>query len=114
MSEGQIRIRGRETTTAAELGIRHQANGAHQTLSAQEDLQAIAQQQKTVAQATAQIQSAVKTYNENRIAQYEQEKAQIAQILTAQMSPEEQEAFKQQSDSEKNSIINNTVPPTIN
>ncbi len=101
MSEGQIRIRGRETTTTAELGIRHQANGAHQTLSAQEDLQAIAQQQKTVAQATAQIQSAVKTYNENRIAQYEQEKAQIAQILTAQMSPEEQEAFKQKSDSEK-------------
>lgn len=101
MSEGQIRIRGRETTTTAELGIRHQANGAHQTLSAQEDLQAIAQQQKTVAQATAQIQSAVKTYNENRIAQYEQEKAKIAQILTAQMSPEEQEAFKQKSDSEK-------------
>lgn len=100
LSEGQIRIGGRETS-AAELGIRNQANGAHQTLSAQEDLQAIAQKQKTVAQATAQIQSAVKTYNENRIAQYEQEKAQIAQIPTAQMSPEEQEAFKQKSDSEK-------------
>ena len=76
---------GGKTTTTAELGIRHQANGAHQVLSAQEDLQAIAQQQKTVAQATAQIQSAVKTYNENRIAQYEQEKAQIRQTVESQM-----------------------------
>ena len=84
LSEGSLNVGGK-TTTTAELGIRHQANGAHQVLSAQEDLQAIAQQQKTVAQATAQIQSAVKTYNENRIAQYEQEKAQIRQTVESQM-----------------------------
>ncbi|RRD88363.1 hypothetical protein, partial [Conchiformibius steedae] len=81
LSEGNIRIGGRSTTTD-ELGIRKQADGAHQTLSAQADLQAIAQQQKTVAQTTAQIKSAVQTYSSNRAAQYERAKAQVAQVLT--------------------------------
>ena len=110
LSEGSLNVGGK-TTTAAELGIRHQANGAHQTLSAQEDLQAIAQQQKTVAQATAQIQSAVKTYNENRIAQYEQEKAKIRQTVESQMLPAERAVFEQLSDTEQNQYLkqNNTA-----
>ncbi|WP_375804404.1 hypothetical protein, partial [Conchiformibius steedae] len=52
-------------------------------------------------QTTAQIKSAVQTYSSNRAAQYERAKAQVAQVLTAQMSPEEQAAFQQKSDSEK-------------
>ena len=45
LSEGSLNVGGK-TTTPAELGIRHQSEGAHEPLSGQVDLQAIAQQQK--------------------------------------------------------------------
>lgn len=77
LSEGNIRIGG-QPSSAAQLGIRSQADGANEQLAALPDLQRILHRQRTVAQAGAEIYSAAQTYSSNRAkaAQAQQQQAE--------------------------------------
>ena len=75
ISAGRLNIGGKDTSVE-ELGIHSNPESAHRQIEALPDLQQLMQNQQTVAQSTATIASAVRTFSGNMAQKAAREKAQ--------------------------------------
>ncbi|WP_230338125.1 hemagglutinin repeat-containing protein [Paralysiella testudinis] len=82
LSAGNLTIGGKATTVEA-LGIHSDPASAHRQLAELPDLQAVLAQQKTVAQATATIAGAARTFSSDRVKAAERAKAEAQTQLQA-------------------------------
>ena len=82
LSAGNLTIGGKATTVEA-LGIHSDPASAHRQLAELPDLQAVLAQQKTVAQATATITTAARTFSSDRAKAAERAKAEAQTQLQA-------------------------------
>ncbi|UOO87156.1 VENN motif pre-toxin domain-containing protein [Neisseria arctica] len=92
LSEGRLNIGGK-AATAQELGINSDAATAHRQIDALPDIREVMQKQQTVAKATADIFSAVRTFSGNMAADALKEQQQAQEQLQTALQSNDQAAI---------------------
>ncbi|MFD1245790.1 hypothetical protein ACFQ3H_11575, partial [Paralysiella testudinis] len=93
LSAGNLTIGGKATTVEA-LGIHSDPASAHRQLAELPDLQAVLTQQKTVAQATATIATAARTFSSDRVKAAAKEKAQAEADYTNRLKTQNDGSYE--------------------
>ncbi|UOO87161.1 VENN motif pre-toxin domain-containing protein [Neisseria arctica] len=92
LSEGRLNIGGK-ATTVEELGIHSDAATAHQKLNELPDIQQVLDKQQTIAAATADIASAVKTFSGNMADKAAKEQQQAYDQLQTAIKNQDNQAI---------------------
>ena len=104
LSAGNIKVGG-QSTTVEQLGIHSDSSTANRAVETLPNLQAILDQQKTVADATSTIAAASRTYAQDQIKNAVAEKEAIGKQLVSQLSPEQQAEIQKMSVVEKDQYL---------